>query len=110
MARGVACRRRVAARGVVAVWLAAAVVGLGQLCLAARRSLPELSYPAHSLPGMTIPARISIITLGVRDLAASVRFYQALGWRRSSASNDDISWFVTADSALGLFGRDALAE
>ena len=39
-----------------------------------------------------------------------MRFYQALGWRRSSASNDDISWFVTADSALGLFGRDALAE
>ncbi len=58
---------------------------------------------------MTIPARISIITLGVRDLAASVRFYQALGWRRSSESNDDISWFVTADSALGLFPHDELA-
>src|SRR5215211_2848667 len=59
---------------------------------------------------MKLPARISIITLGVRDLQASVRFYQALGWRRSSASNDEISWFITADSALGLFPHDELAE
>src|SRR5262249_49822731 len=60
-----------------------------------------LSDPAASLPGMTIPARISIVTLGVRDLATSIAFYQALGWRKSTASNDQIAWFVTADSALG---------
>lgn len=49
------------------------------------------------------PARISIVTLGVTDLAASTAFYQALGWSRSAASNDNIVWFRTADSALGLF-------
>ncbi|MER5865408.1 VOC family protein [Kitasatospora sp. NPDC002040] len=55
------------------------------------------------------PARISIVTLGVTDLAASTAFYQALGWSRSSASNDSIVWFRTADSVLGLFPTEELA-
>ncbi|MFJ8044320.1 VOC family protein [Kitasatospora sp. NPDC096147] len=55
------------------------------------------------------PARISIVTLGVSDLAASAAFYQALGWQRSEASNDSIVWFRTADSALGLFPSEELA-
>src|SRR4029077_5252274 len=52
---------------------------------------------------MTIPARISIVTLGVADLDRSVRFYTALGWERCSSSNDEIGWFRTADTNLGLF-------
>ena len=59
---------------------------------------------------MTIPARISIVTLGVEDVARSVAFYEALGWRRASSSMDEIAWFRTADSWLGIFGRDDLAE
>ncbi|WP_405011174.1 VOC family protein [Kitasatospora sp. NBC_01539] len=55
------------------------------------------------------PARISIVTLGVADLARSVAFYEALGWRRSSASSPEIVWFRTADSVLGLFPVDELA-
>lgn len=55
------------------------------------------------------PARISIVTLGVTDLAASTAFYQALGWPRSTASNEDIVWFRTADSVLGLFPTEELA-
>ncbi|MFJ9518809.1 VOC family protein [Kitasatospora sp. NPDC101801] len=55
------------------------------------------------------PARISIVTLGVTDLAASTAFYQALGWSRSTASNDNIVWFRTADSVLGLFPTEELA-
>ena len=58
---------------------------------------------------MTIPARISIVTLGVEDVARSVAFYEALGWRRASSSMDEIAWFQTADSWLGLFGRNDLA-
>jgi len=59
---------------------------------------------------MTIPARISIVTLGVADVARSVRFYEALGWERCSSSMADIAWFRTADSYLGLFGWTDLAE
>ncbi|AUG80187.1 glyoxalase [Kitasatospora sp. MMS16-BH015] len=55
------------------------------------------------------PARLSIVTLGVSDLAASTEFYEALGWRRSAASQDEIVWFATSGSALGLFPTEALA-
>jgi predicted lactoylglutathione lyase len=58
---------------------------------------------------MTIPARISIVTLGVEDVARSVAFYEAIGWKRASSSMDEIAWFQTADSWLGLFGRGDLA-
>ncbi|MFI9271702.1 VOC family protein [Kitasatospora sp. NPDC052896] len=56
-----------------------------------------------------VPARISIVTLGVADLDRSSAFYSALGWERSSASSPEIVWFRTADSALGLFPVDELA-
>jgi len=59
---------------------------------------------------MSIPARISIVTLGVADVARSVRFYEALGWERCSSSMTEIAWFRTADSYLGLFGWTDLAE
>jgi len=58
---------------------------------------------------MTIPARISIVTLGVEDVARSAAFYEALGWGRASSSMDEIVWFRTADSWLGIFGRADLA-
>jgi hypothetical protein len=59
---------------------------------------------------MSIPARISIITFGVADVARSVRFYEAIGWQRCASSMDEIAWFRTADSFLGLFGWNDLIE
>ena len=58
---------------------------------------------------MTIPARISIVSLGVEDVARSAAFYEALGWGRASSSMAEIVWFRTADSWLGIFGRGELA-
>ena len=58
-----------------------------------------------------IPARMSIVTLGVADLDRSIAFYLALGWERCSSSVEgEISWFKTADTYLGLFPYDELAE
>ena len=55
--------------------------------------------------------RLSIVTLGVADLARAVRFYRdGLGFPLSSASNDDIAFFRTGGVVLALFGREALAE
>jgi uncharacterized glyoxalase superfamily protein PhnB len=59
---------------------------------------------------MTVPARISLVTLGVRDVARATAFYEQLGWQLSSASNPSVSFFHTADSAFSLYGFDALAE
>ena len=59
---------------------------------------------------MSIPARVSIITIGVADVARSVRFYEAIGWPRMSSSMDDIAWFRTAETYLGIFGWHDLVE
>jgi hypothetical protein len=54
--------------------------------------------------------RISMITLGVRDLAASVKFYeQGLGFPRMD-SPPEVAFFTLNGTWLGLYGRDALAE
>jgi uncharacterized glyoxalase superfamily protein PhnB len=59
---------------------------------------------------MTIsPQRISLITLGVDDLARSRDFYERLGWKAAEAT-DGVVFFQLHGQALGLFGRDALAK
>jgi catechol 2,3-dioxygenase-like lactoylglutathione lyase family enzyme len=60
--------------------------------------------------GMSVPARINIVTLGVDDLARSKAFYEALGWQLAGSVGDEICWFRTSDSYLGLFGREDLAK
>lgn len=54
--------------------------------------------------------RISLITLGVRDLAMSIRFYeQGLGLPRME-SPPEVAFFTLNGTWLGLYGREALAE
>ena len=52
---------------------------------------------------MPIPARVSFITLCVRDLPAMARFYRSLGWPESKDSNEDFVAFQTGGAILGLF-------
>lgn len=55
--------------------------------------------------------RVSIIGLGVRDLAAARAFYlEGLGWRASGASNEGITFIQIGGIALSLYPRDKLAE
>lgn len=55
--------------------------------------------------------RLSLITLGVNDLAKSRQFYeQGLGWKPSSASNADVVFIQLGGMALGLYAKSALAE
>lgn len=54
--------------------------------------------------------RLSLVTLGVRDLVRSRRFYeQGLGWTASGASTDAVVFFRLGGIALALFDREALA-
>jgi len=59
---------------------------------------------------MSVPNRISIVTLGVADLARSTAFYESLGWERSSASMPTITFFEMQGSVLGLYEWSALAD
>jgi uncharacterized protein len=54
--------------------------------------------------------RISLVTLGVKDLAASRRFYvDGLGWK-PAFENNEIVFFQTGGMIFALFLRDELAK
>ncbi len=54
--------------------------------------------------------RVSLITLGVRDLGRARRFYEALGWTTRAAPEDDVVFFQAGGLILALWGRADLAE
>jgi len=54
--------------------------------------------------------RVSLITLGVADLAASAAFYEALGWQRVRAEEEGIVVFDLHGQVLGLYPKEKLAE
>lgn len=56
--------------------------------------------------------RITLITLGVKDLKKARAFYaKGLGWKESSAGNESVAFFqLSGGLALGLFSRASLAE
>jgi catechol 2,3-dioxygenase-like lactoylglutathione lyase family enzyme len=54
--------------------------------------------------------RVSLITLGVRDLARARAFYEALGWTTRAGEGDDVVFFQAGGMVLALWGRDELAE
>jgi catechol 2,3-dioxygenase-like lactoylglutathione lyase family enzyme len=49
-----------------------------------------------------VPARISLATLGVADVARSCTFYRSLGWE-TAIDTDDFAVFRTAGSFLALY-------
>ena len=53
---------------------------------------------------------MSVITLGVRDLGRSRRFYEALGWVTRAAPDDDVVFFGAGGMVVALWDRARLAE
>jgi uncharacterized protein len=53
--------------------------------------------------------RLSLITLGVADMARARAFYEALGFKASSQSQPSVTFFDTGGVILGLYGRASLA-
>src|SRR5688572_26513165 len=54
--------------------------------------------------------RLSLITLGVTDLARARAFYEALGWSSGAQPEDDVVFFKAGGTIVALWGRDRLAE
>lgn len=53
--------------------------------------------------------RVSLVTLGVADIAAARAFYERLGWTASNASTDDVVFFQAGPMVVGLYPFDKLA-
>lgn len=54
--------------------------------------------------------RLSLVTLGVRDLTASRDFYRNLGWTESPQSMDEVAFFQAGGMVFGLWSRASLAK
>lgn len=54
--------------------------------------------------------RLSLVTLGVADVARARAFYEKLGFRASRDSNENVTFFDAGGVIVALFGRTALAD
>ena len=54
--------------------------------------------------------RVSLVTLGVADLARSRRFYEALGWTTRAEPGDDVVFFQAGCLVVALWSREELAR
>jgi predicted lactoylglutathione lyase len=54
--------------------------------------------------------RISLITLGVRDLATSTAFFERLGWQRSVKTAEGVAFFQCGGIVVSLYPLTDLAK
>ena len=55
--------------------------------------------------------KLNLITLGVKDFQKALAFYRnGLGWKMSSASQDDVAFFPMGGVIFALYPRKLLAE
>lgn len=59
---------------------------------------------------MKLEPRISVITLGVDDLARAVAFYEAMGLERHPRFTDGVAFYQMGGMILGLWPREELAR
>lgn len=52
---------------------------------------------------MTLEQRISLVTLGVADLARARAFYETLGWRGAKQPDDEVCFFQAGGMVFGLW-------
>jgi predicted lactoylglutathione lyase len=52
-----------------------------------------------------VEQRISLVTLGVEDLARARRFYEALGWHSAQQPDDEIAFFQAGGMVFGLWTK-----
>lgn len=70
-----------------------------------------LKFPLEPVILREMEPRISIITLGVRDLPRAIRFYRdGLGLPTTAAEDASIAFFKTAGTRFALYPREQLAR
>lgn len=61
------------------------------------------------MPANGMEQRLSFVTLGVADVGRSRSFYDALGWKASSASQPSVAFYDAGGVVFSLFARSSLA-
>jgi catechol 2,3-dioxygenase-like lactoylglutathione lyase family enzyme len=56
-----------------------------------------------------VEQRVSLVTLGVSDLARARAFYEQLGWTTGAAADADVVFFQAGGMVVGLWDRAELA-
>src|ERR687894_1825789 len=57
-----------------------------------------------------VEPRLSLVTLGVRNLRRSVAFYRdGLGWPKSEVGGDEVAFLKTGGAIIALFPRTSFA-
>jgi predicted lactoylglutathione lyase len=54
--------------------------------------------------------RLSLVTLGVADVAQARAFYEGLGWATRAEPGDDVVFFQAGGMIVALWSREKLAE
>ncbi len=54
--------------------------------------------------------RVTLITLGVRELPRARAFYEALGWTTRAEPDSDVVFFQAGGMVVALWSRDELAR
>jgi catechol 2,3-dioxygenase-like lactoylglutathione lyase family enzyme len=57
-----------------------------------------------------VDQRLSLVTLGVTDLARARTFYERLGWSTRVEPGADVVFFQSGGMIVALWGREQLAE
>jgi catechol 2,3-dioxygenase-like lactoylglutathione lyase family enzyme len=59
---------------------------------------------------VTVPARLSLVTLGARDVPRLRDFYESLGWVSPSPPGDEFARFELGGAVLALYRAELLAK
>ena len=59
---------------------------------------------------MTVPSRLSVVTLGAHDVATLRAFYERLGWTTNTKPGGDFAAFPLGGAILCVYDRAALAR
>jgi catechol 2,3-dioxygenase-like lactoylglutathione lyase family enzyme len=57
-----------------------------------------------------VPQRVTLVTIGAREMGRLRRFYAGLAWEQTPQSSDEYAVFRTAGVLLSLFPIERLAE
>jgi predicted lactoylglutathione lyase len=71
---------------------------------------PDRARDLTPLVRRTMEQRLSVLSLGVRDLERSRAFYESLGWQCSTRSTEEVVFFQLGGIALSLLPRGMLAR